>query len=64
MKKTLDRLALVNEAVVVAALLGNIVLVFANTAVRTAFGQDMPWAPEMASILIGIICFTGSVRDR
>jgi len=60
MKSVLDRLATANEAIVVLALLGNIVITFTNAAVRGAIGQDIAWASEAASILIALITFMGA----
>jgi C4-dicarboxylate transporter DctM subunit len=59
-KRALDRIARGNEVFVVAALLANIVLTFSNTMVRTIAGQDIPWAGEIASILISVITFLGA----
>lgn len=56
----IDRLARLNEAVVVLALLVNIVLTFTNTTVRAMTGQDMAWVAEIASTLIALITFLGA----
>jgi C4-dicarboxylate transporter DctM subunit len=58
--RPLDYVALINEAVVVVALLVNIVLTFINTAMRGTTGQDIPWSAEIASILIAVITFLGA----
>lgn len=56
----LDRYAHWNEAAIVVALVANILLTFANAAVRGLFGQDIPWTGEAASILIAAITFLGA----
>jgi tripartite ATP-independent transporter DctM subunit len=56
----IDRLARVNEVVVVVALVINIVLTFSNTAIRAITGQDMAWVAEIASMAIAVITFLGA----
>ena len=56
----MNLIARINEAIVVVALLINIALTFANTAVRSITGQDMAWVSEVATILIAAIAFAGA----
>ena len=56
----LDRVALCVEAIVVAAIVVNIVVTFGNALVRFIFEQDFPWAADIWRILISMITFLGA----
>jgi C4-dicarboxylate transporter DctM subunit len=56
----LGRVALCVEAIVVAAIVVNIVVTFGNALVRFIFEQDFPWAADIWRILISIITFLGA----
>src|SRR6202790_3888847 len=56
----LDRVALCVEAIVVAAIVVNIVVTFGNALVRFVFEQDFPWAADIWRILISMITFLGA----
>ena len=56
----LNRLALCVEALVVAAILINIVMTFSNAVVRYLTNQDFPWASDAWTILISVITFLGA----
>jgi C4-dicarboxylate transporter, DctM subunit len=56
----LDHVALCVEAIVVAAIVVNIVVTFGNALVRFIFEQDFPWAADIWRILISIITFLGA----
>lgn len=56
----LDMLALCVEAIVVAAIFLNILVTFSNAAIRYLTNQDFPWATDVWTILISIICFLGA----
>jgi C4-dicarboxylate transporter, DctM subunit len=56
----LDGVALCVEAIVVAAIVVNIVVTFGNALVRFIFEQDFPWAADIWRILISMITFLGA----
>src|SRR6266404_3709253 len=56
----LDRVAICVEAIVVAAIVVNIVVTFGNALVRFIFEQDFPWAADIWRILISMITFLGA----
>jgi C4-dicarboxylate transporter DctM subunit len=56
----LDPVALCIEAIVVAAIVVNIVVTFGNALVRFIFEQDFPWAADIWRILISMITFLGA----
>src|ERR1700738_859473 len=56
----LDRVALCVEAIVVAAIVVNIVVTFGNALVRFIFEQHFPWAADIWRILISMITFLGA----
>src|SRR5882757_7507414 len=58
--RLIDALAGAVEAIVVVSLIVNIVTTFANTLVRSLFGQDFAWASDLWAILISIITFLGA----
>src|SRR5206468_425432 len=55
-----DGLALAVEAIVVAAIVVNILVTFGNALVRFIFEQDFPWAADIWRILISMITFLGA----
>ena len=58
--RILDRMTLLVEAFVVAAIAFNIVMTFGNTMLRYLTNQDFPWATDAWAILISIITFLGA----
>ncbi len=58
--RILDHVATCAEAVVVAAIITNIVVTFGNALVRFIFHQDFPWAADIWAMLISIITFLGA----
>ena len=48
------------EALVVVAIIVNIVITFSNAVVRYLTNQDFPWASDVWTILISIITFLGA----
>ena len=52
--------AMVVEAIVVLAIILNILITFTNTVVRYLSGQDFPWAQDIWAILLSIITFLGA----
>jgi hypothetical protein len=58
--RVLDRVAVVVEGFVVAAIAFNIVMTFTNTMLRYITNQDFPWSTDAWAILISIITFLGA----
>jgi tripartite ATP-independent transporter DctM subunit len=58
--RILNALALVNEAVVVMAIVLDLLLTFANTIARYGFNSGIHFAEDVSAILIGIITWLGS----
>ena len=58
--RLLDPVALCAEALVVAAIVINIVVTFGNAFVRFVSNQDFPWAADLWAMLISIITFVGA----
>ncbi len=56
----LNAIALVNEAVVVAAIVIDLLLTFANSIARYGFNSGIHVAEDVSAILIGIITWLGS----
>jgi tripartite ATP-independent transporter DctM subunit len=54
--RALDRLA---EAIVIGALLGELLLVLANVVARVFFGQSFLWSDEVARLVLSILAFVG-----
>ena len=54
--RALDRLA---EAIVIGALLGELLLVLANVVARVFFGQSFLWSDEVARLVLSILAFIG-----
>jgi C4-dicarboxylate transporter, DctM subunit len=59
-RRSLNVLAALCEALVVGALIVNIVTTFANTLLRALTGQDFTWATDVWAILISVITFLGA----
>src|SRR5947209_12459117 len=62
-RRTLDHLATLVEAIVVGALVLNIVTTFANALMRSLAGQDFPWATDLWAVLISVITFLGAAAS-
>ncbi len=58
--RILNAVALTNEAVVVAAIVVDLLLTFANTIARYGFNSGIHVAEDVSAILIGIITWLGS----
>src|SRR5882672_6161750 len=58
--RILDGVAVGVEALVVAAVVVNIVVTFGNSLVRYLFKQDFSWTADVWTILISIIAFPGA----
>jgi len=56
----MDWLAAGVEAIVVSAIIVNIVITFSNAVVRDLSQQDFPWATDVWTILISLITFLGA----
>ena len=56
----IDRIALLNEAVVVLAIVADLALTFANTIARYGFNSGIHPAEDMSAILIGAMTWLGS----
>ena len=58
--RLLDRIALLNEAVVVTAIVIDLLLTFANTIARYGFNSGIHFAEDVSAILIGVMTWLGS----
>ena len=58
--RVLASVALVNEAMVVAALAADLAVTFANTIGRYAFNTGIDWAPDLSTICLAIMTFLGA----
>src|ERR1035437_8805347 len=58
--RILNALALANEAVVVVAIVLDLLLPFANPIARYGFNSGIHFAEDVSAILIGIITWLGS----
>ena len=58
--RILDYVAIGVEAIVVAAIVVNIVITFGNALIRFLVAQDLPWSADIWSVLISIITFLGA----
>ena len=58
--RVLASVALVNEAMVVAALAADLAVTFANTIGRYAFNTGIDWAPDLSTICLAIMTFQGA----
>jgi len=58
--RALDHVAAGVEAIVVAAIVVNIVITFGNALIRFLFAQDLPWSADIWSVLLSIITFLGA----
>ena len=59
-RKALSAIALTNEAVVVAAIVVDLFVTFANSIARYAFNGGIHWAEDASMVTIAIITFLGS----
>ena len=60
LRETLDTVAWVVEAVVIAAIIINIVVTFSNTLLRYLANQDLSWSQDISTILLSVITFLGA----
>ena len=58
--RPIDRLAFLNEAIVVAAIVADLSLTFANTIARYGFNSGLHYAEDVSAILIGVMTWLGS----
>ena len=58
-RPVLDALACGCEALAVTALAADVAVTFTSAALRFLVRRDLPWAPDLSTILIAIIAFVG-----
>ena len=59
-RQAMNGLAAAVEILVVAALAVDVALTFASTLLRYVLRHDLPWAPDVSTILISVITFLGA----
>jgi C4-dicarboxylate transporter, DctM subunit len=59
-RRVMDALAAAIEILVVVSLVVDVGLTFTNTTLRYVLRWDLPWAPDVSTILISVITFLGA----
>ncbi len=60
LRAALDALAATGEVLAVAALVADVAITFASTALRYLAGADLPWAADISTLLIAVTAFVGA----